>query len=266
MELSIAKLNLYKNGDLKYEIQIKSFFSAGCPDIVLCSQCNLIVTVFDGIAACVNTFSNTVANAGGTESVDIWSNMSNGSSIDRGDYVITQNDGGSGSVTSYGTMSGQVITINPGGGGSNPRTDPMDYFNSSITFTFDTPVNAVGFEVGDWATCCFAPITDLFISFDGGAPILVASASSLSDGLFPSQDNQNIDVTEIFVAAFDDTGDFTSVSFWGNGNGEFLVAGGQVRYALLDQGSLPGVPEPATLALFGLGIAGLGFARKKKTN
>lgn len=222
-----------------------------------------IVTVFDGITAGVSSFSSTVASAGGTESVDVWASMSSGTSIDRGDYVITQNDSGTGFVTTYGTMSGRVIGIDPSGGGSNPRTDPMDYFNSGITFTFNSAVNAVGFEVGDWATCCTAPSTDLFISFDGGTPIMVASASSTAEGLFPSQDNANLLVTEIFVAAFDDTGDFTQVSFWGNGIGEYLVAGGQVRYALLDQGSLPGVPEPGSLALMGLGLLGFGYARKR---
>ena len=166
-------------------------------------------------------------------------------------------------MTSYGTMSGDVIGINPSGGGSNPRTDPMDYFNSGITFTFDNAVNAVGFEVGDWATCCFDPLTELFISFDGGAPIKVASASSSADGLFPSQTNPG-NVFEIFVAAFDDTGDFTEVSFWGNGIGEFLVAGGQVRYSLLDQGSLPGgVPVPAPLALMALGLIGVAVRARK---
>ena len=226
-----------------------------------------IITVFDGIAAGETDFDATVTGAGSTVNVDVWTGLVGGPNIDRGDYEITQNDGGSGFPTTYGTLSGQVIGINPAGGGSNPRTDPMDYFGSGITFTFDSPVNAVGFEVGDWATCCTDPTTDLFISFDGGSPILVASANSTADGLFPSQDT-GLNVFEILVAALDDSGDFSEVSFWGNGIGEFLVAGGQVRYALLDQGSLPptnGVPTPAPWALLPLGLIGMAMYKRKKS-
>ena len=220
-----------------------------------------IVTVYDDFDGGLANFNSTVASAAGTATHDNWNNLPAGNSIVRPDYTVVQNDGSGMNPFVYTlyassptrTTSGDVVDIFPyGSRGLGAKA-------SGVTLTFNSAVNAIGFEVGDWSTCCQP--TDLYISFDNGAPILVGASTVEGDAYLTNNG------AGVFVAAFDDSGDFTTVQFWGDGVGEYLYFGGTVHYALLDQGSLPptpGVPAPATLALMGLDLTGLAAARRRK--
>ncbi len=168
------------------------------------------------------------------------------------------------------SLSGAIWDIGPSnsggaGGGVGGKADIPGY-NSGLTFTFSSPVNAFGLEIGDWATCCYNNIrpadvqTDygvpatgsgLWIAFDGGAATLPANA--LTDADNPGF-AKNASYTN-FIGAIDSSGFFSEVVFFGDGFGEYLVAGGTLRFSSVPKGSVgTDVSEPSTLAIAGLAL------------
>lgn len=194
-------------------------------------------------------FDAVVAAAGGTVVTDSLSGLSGGTAWSRPGYTITSTNGYYRYIDPWYLNSGEAIGI-------DPTYD--DAHLSGLTFTFDAPINAFGLEIGDWATCCFP--SALYISFDGGATRQVAVANTDFDNPGYSDGYRN------FVGAIDTTNTFTTITFYGDGDGEYLVAGGTIRYATLDIGSIPNpVPEPETygMLLAGLGIMGFVIRRRK---
>lgn len=202
-------------------------------------------------------FDNTVSSNGGTVTLDTLSNLGAGNSWVRNGYTISSTDGSFRSIDSgylpVGTnASGSTI------GGDAIGIDPDSPFPSSgLTFSFANPINAFGLEIGDWATCCYP--SSLYIAFDGGATRLVATANGSDDnpGIPAGQGFYN------FVGAIDSSSTFKTVSFYGDGAGEFLVAGGTIRYGTVDIGSVPAVPEPSTWAMLLIGFGSIGGAMRR---
>lgn len=123
------------------------------------------------------------------------------------------------------------------------------YFASpdTITFVFSQPINTFSIDVlglGTQGSTTFSILDsngnqrDLFVNFVDPTPAPVS--------------------TPLFVGLVDIDHPFTSVSFTGTANGD------GIDFDRLQYGMSKKVPEPGTIALFGLGLAGLAFTRRRK--
>jgi len=215
-----------------------------------------LVDYYDTITNGQTQFTSTVTGAGGSVSSETLNGLSGGTSWSLTDFTISTTDNSFENVYSASTdnSTGQMIGMDPSdldGSGTG--------VGSGLTFTFNSAINAIGFEVGDWATCCFP--SNLYISFDGGAVIEVASATNANDNPATAAGGNRGDA--FFIGAIDDSDTFTTVTFYGNGFGEFLTAGGTVMYSSIAVGALP-VNEPTTLAILALSLVGFSVSRRNK--
>ncbi|MDT7834380.1 hypothetical protein [Aquabacterium sp. OR-4] len=156
-----------------------------------------------------------------------------------------------------GALSGAAIGLVPSTAGPA----------SGLLFRFEQPISAFGLEIGDWGTCCFA--SSLYLAFDGGPGLAVATAQSAADNpgwLLHGQYTQ-------FVGAIAPAGRFSQVALYGDGLGEYLVAGGTLRWAqaaaLPGSGALGGgvaapVPELKTGALLLAGLIALPWLSRRR--
>lgn len=241
--LGVNMLNVIKKAGL-------SLAAAGTVALFAFSASAAPVIYNDSIADGTAAFDNAVTGVGGVVQTDTLSNLSNGNTWNRGDYTISSTNGTNRPIDNNynGNLTGNSIGINPTNNAAG----------SGLTFTFNTAINAFGLEVGDWATCCFP--SALYIAFDGGATRQVAVANNANDNPGFAKDG----VFTNFVAGIDTSATFTTVTFYGDGVGEYLVAGSVIRYATLDIGSIPDVPEPFAAGLVLFGLAGMGLYRRRR--
>jgi len=161
--------------------------------------------------------------------------------------------GSSGSITSNLTGGGSISNFTDFGRFATSGSNYWEAQTGNFSINFSSGISAFGFngiDIGD-----FVPETlKLTLTETGGATSILDVAHSLGIG--------NFDNATLFFGFFDTTTTYTSISFNNAGGGDIfgfddMVIGDR------EQVKPNPVPEPASLVLIGLGIAGLRFQYRK---
>jgi hypothetical protein len=128
---------------------------------------------------------------------------------------------------------------------------------STVTITFDSPISAFGFygtDFGDFDGRVSVTLTDRGNSINSSLSILTCPTTGCTTG----SDNAAL----IFWGFYDTQNTYTKIEFSNASSGTDYF--GFDDMVVGDVGQVSRIPEPATLALAGLGLIGLAATRRKQ--